>query len=96
MKTLYPWNRLQNDEWFFVPSLDPETTRREGLLAAVALPFNVHATIGVYQGRYGVLFSRVPPARRKRTPSERAEAAAKSRAWSRGPWLKPARRPPSD
>lgn len=89
MKTLYPWDRLGPEQAFFVPSLDPEKTRRDGLVSAAVLPFTVHATIGVYQGRYGVLFSRSRPARRKRTPSERAEAQAEGRVWSRGPWTKP-------
>ncbi len=55
----YPWSRLERGQGFFVPSLDTEKTREEGLRAAVsARRFDAKAYVGVVNGRLGVLFVR--------------------------------------
>lgn len=55
----YPWLQLERGQGFFVPSLDTEKTREEGLRAAVtARRFDAKAHIGVINGQLGVLFVR--------------------------------------
>jgi hypothetical protein len=58
MKIHFPWEKLQPQESFFVPTLDVHGVRERGLKAA--LPFRIHtrATIGVKDGLIGVLFER--------------------------------------
>jgi hypothetical protein len=53
----YPWQRLERGQAFFVPCLDTERTKEEGLRAAVgARRFDAKAKVGVLNGRLGVLF----------------------------------------
>ena len=49
---------------FFVPTFDAETVRRAGLLAAMHEGVKAKAAVGIYAGRYGVLFTRTVTARR--------------------------------
>ncbi len=59
MKVNYPWSETPPGGWFFVPSLNPEQTRMEGLQAAIHYQiFKIDVEVGVYKGRYGVKFSR--------------------------------------
>jgi hypothetical protein len=64
MKTLairYPWSQLERGQGFFVPGLDTEKLKEEGLRAAVsARRFDAKAYVGVVNGRLGVLFLRGP------------------------------------
>jgi hypothetical protein len=57
----YPWRQLNRGQGFFVPGLDTEQLREEGLRAAVgARRFDAKAYVGVVNGRLGVLFLRGP------------------------------------
>lgn len=53
----YPWSRLKKGEGFFIPSLDPETTRRELLLDALRHRVYGKATVGIKNEKLGVLFT---------------------------------------
>lgn len=56
----YPWNKLKKGQGFFVPCLDTQTVRQEGLIQAMRL--NVHnarAVAGVSKGLIGVWFYRL-------------------------------------
>jgi hypothetical protein len=56
----YPWNKLKKGQGFFVPCLDTQTVRQEGLIQAMRL--NVHnarAVAGVSEGLIGVWFYRL-------------------------------------
>ena len=56
----YPWNKLKKGKGFFVPCLDTQTVRQEGLIQAMRL--NVHnarAVAGVSKGLIGVWFYRL-------------------------------------
>lgn len=52
----YPWSRLKRGEGFFVPSLDPETTRKELLIDALRHRVYGKATVGIKGEKIGVLF----------------------------------------
>ncbi len=56
----YPWHRCVPGASFFVPSLDPYRTQREGLRAGFHL-FGTRSKLtarpGMYRGMLGVLFS---------------------------------------
>lgn len=55
----YPWSQLERGQGFFVPCLDTEKIKEEGLRAAVATrTFDAKAFVGVINGRLGVLFVR--------------------------------------
>lgn len=57
LKINYPWSRLERGQAFFVPALDTDKAKEEGLRAAVsARKFNAKAYVGVRGGRLGVLF----------------------------------------
>lgn len=61
LKIKYPWEKVKKGQGFFVPCLDPETTREEGLKRAVFLRvFDAHAKEGIYEGFTGVYFFRLP------------------------------------
>lgn len=54
----YPWKQLKPGQGFFVPCLDLDKTREEGLKAAVtARAFSAKAFPGVLNGQLGVLFA---------------------------------------
>ena len=60
MKTIrlnYPWQQLKKGEGFFVPSLDPETLRKELLIDALKHHVYGHATVGIRGEKLGVLFT---------------------------------------
>ena len=59
MKSTFPWSETEPGGAFFVPSLNTERTRREGIVAAMHLGLRVKTQIGIYNKRYGVLFIRV-------------------------------------
>jgi hypothetical protein len=64
MKSLrYPWIKLDKGQGFFIPCLDPETVRVEGLKASVRYRvFDAKAKIGIKNGLLGVQFYRRPRA----------------------------------
>ena len=56
----YPWNRLKKGQGFFVPCLDTQAVRQEGLLKAMRLNVpNARAVAGVSKGFIGVWFYRL-------------------------------------
>lgn len=58
----YPWSQLKKGQGFFVPCLDTEKIKEEGLKAAVsARVFDAKTKVGVITGRYGILFFRAHP-----------------------------------
>ena len=61
----YPWTELERGQGFFVPCLDPEAVKEDGLKKAVFLHmFDAHAKVGIRGGLMGVWFYRrpLPPA----------------------------------
>lgn len=59
LKLRYPWSQLERGQGFFIPCLDTEKTKEEGLRAAVsARTFDAKAFVGLVNGRLGVLFVR--------------------------------------
>lgn len=55
----YPWQATARFEKFFVPTLRLEETKREGLSAALHYNIKAKAEEGVFNGKMGVLFTRV-------------------------------------
>jgi hypothetical protein len=57
----WPWHKVEKGQGFFVPCLDPEPVREEGLNKALeARIFSPKARVGIRNGRTGVLFYRKP------------------------------------
>lgn len=62
LKIIYPWKKTKQGQGFFVPCLDPETIRTEGLKRALDLRlFDAQAQPGIRKGLTGVWFYRLPP-----------------------------------
>ena len=62
LKIIYPWQKTERGQGFFVPCLDPEPTRTEGLKRALDLRlFDARAQPGIRRGLTGVWFYRLPP-----------------------------------
>jgi hypothetical protein len=62
LKIIYPWKKTEQGQGFFVPCLDPETIRTEGLKRALDLRlFDAQAQPGIRKGLTGVWFYRLPP-----------------------------------
>lgn len=63
MKTLkvkYPWAELGVNGTFFVPTLKPADTIREGLQASIGTPaVPAQPRVGIQDGKFGVLFRRM-------------------------------------
>jgi len=58
----YPWTKVQRGQGFFVPCLDTEAVREEGLKKAVFLHIlDAHAKVGIRGGLMGVWFYRQLP-----------------------------------
>jgi hypothetical protein len=61
LKITYPWAKVERGQGFFVPCLDPESVRTEGLKKATFLRlFDARAQPGIYKGQAGVWFYRLP------------------------------------
>ena len=58
LKPLYPWPTLERGHGFFVPCLDTEYVKKEGLLAAAHSRIYAKAFVGIKDGKLGVLFVR--------------------------------------
>jgi hypothetical protein len=57
----YPWNKVERGQGFFVPCLDAEAVKEDGLKKAVFLRiFDAHAKVGIRGGLTGVWFYRPP------------------------------------
>jgi len=53
---------MERGQGFFVPCLDPEAVREDGLKKAAFLHlFDAHAKVGIRGGLMGVWFYRKPP-----------------------------------
>ena len=60
MKTIqYPWRQLKKGQGFFVPALDTNKAREEGVKAAVAARVKGKAYVGIKSKPLGVMFVRV-------------------------------------
>lgn len=59
----FPWHRVERGQGFFIPALDVDACIKAGLLAAIPFRFRdrARASVGIYEGRLGVMFYRVPP-----------------------------------
>ena len=61
LRILWPWAKVERGQGFFVPCLDPDPIRVEGLNKALEVRiFNPQARVGIKDGRIGVLFYRKP------------------------------------
>ena len=57
LRNHYPWKQLERGQGFFVPCLDTETIKTEGLQQALKYRlFYAKARVGVKNGLIGVLF----------------------------------------
>lgn len=64
LKIIYPWAKTERGQGFFVPCLDPEAVRMDGLKRAVLLSiFDARAQPGIRNGLTGVWFYRGSPRR---------------------------------
>jgi hypothetical protein len=58
----YPWTKVERGQGFFVPCLDTEAVREDGLKQAVFLHLlDAQAKVGIRGGLSGVWFYRPPP-----------------------------------
>lgn len=55
----YPWKQLKRGQGFFVPALDTEKAKEEGLKAAFAARVKAKAYVGIKSKQLGVLFLRL-------------------------------------
>jgi hypothetical protein len=61
LKIIYPWTKTKRGQGFFVPCLDPESVKTEGLKKATLLRlFDARAQPGIRNGLTGVWFYRLP------------------------------------
>jgi len=61
LRILWPWAKVERGQGFFVPCLDPDPIRVEGLNKALEVRiFNPQARVGIKDGLIGVLFYRKP------------------------------------
>ncbi len=59
LRVTYPWSQLEKGQGFFVPCLDTEAVKLDGLRKALAHRLlYVKATVGVKNGLIGVWFHR--------------------------------------
>ena len=57
----YPWKGLEKGQGFFVPCLDTEAMKEWGLKKAFSLRIlDAHASVGILDGKLGVMFYRRP------------------------------------
>jgi len=57
MALSYPWDRLKRGQGFFIPCLDTETVKQDGLRQALKRRiFGAKASVGIKNGLIGVLF----------------------------------------
>jgi len=62
--TRYPWKQLKRGYGFFIPCLDTEAVKRDGLQDALRHRLlYVKTATGIKDGRIGVLFFLLPPSR---------------------------------
>jgi hypothetical protein len=59
IKVHYPWQATAKFEKFFVPTLRLEEIKNEGLSAALHYNILGKAEFGTFEGKLGVIFTRV-------------------------------------
>ena len=52
----YPWALMEKGDAIFVPTLNYEITKEEGLKAALLYRLNIETRFGIFDGKLGVLF----------------------------------------
>jgi hypothetical protein len=57
-KIKYPWTEVPDGGYFFVPAINAELVRTEGMEAAIQQRVHGTAAVGIYDKHYGVLFRR--------------------------------------
>lgn len=61
LQVRWPWGKVEKGQGFFIPCLDPEPVKLEGLNRALdARVLNAGASVGLQDGLIGVLFYRKP------------------------------------
>jgi hypothetical protein len=64
----WPWQRLEKGQGFFIPCLDAEALRMEGLDKALeARIFNAQCVACIKNGQIGLWFYRKPPSNPERS-----------------------------
>ena len=60
LRVKYPWSQLERGQGFFVPCIDPQTVKADGLHEALRYRlFDARGRIGVKNGFIGVWFYRL-------------------------------------
>jgi hypothetical protein len=59
MQIKFPWEKIEVGQSVFVPCIDAEKVRERGLRAAIPYDKRFKAVIGLKDGFYGVLFTRL-------------------------------------
>jgi len=60
----FPWETIEKGQGFFIPCLDTQAVREQGLKEAVKKRvLDARAYAGIRNGQLGVWFFRVPPSR---------------------------------
>jgi hypothetical protein len=68
LKIHWPWFELEKGQGFFIPCLDIEALRQEGLDKAMeARIFNAQCVACIKNGRIGLWFYRRPPSNSERS-----------------------------
>lgn len=61
LRILWPWAKVERGQGFFVPCLDPDPIRIEGLNKALEVRIlNPQARVGIKDGLIGIMFYRKP------------------------------------
>ena len=53
----YPWALMEKGDAVFVPTLNEEVTREEGLKSALSFGRFVESRFGIFDGKLGVMFT---------------------------------------
>jgi hypothetical protein len=68
LKIHWPWHKLEKGQGFFIPCLDTEALRVEGLDKALEVRiFNAQCVVCIKNGRIGLWFYRKPPSNPERS-----------------------------
>ena len=59
----FPWTKIEKGQGFFIPCLDTDAMKEWGLKKAFSLRIlDAHASVGILNGKLGVMFNRRPAA----------------------------------
>jgi hypothetical protein len=57
----FPWTKIEKGQGFFIPCLDIDAVREQGLKkATLCRVLDARAKTGIYQGYAGIMFYRLP------------------------------------